>query len=63
MTKFFNFLNKLRRDTRGATAVEYAMIVGLVAIATIGTLTTLGTNLSGMFERISNSLQNVVTTK
>lgn len=63
MTKFSKILRRLRRDTRGATAVEYAMIVGLVAVATIGTLTTLGTNLGGMFERISTALPTAATTK
>lgn len=60
MTIFLNLVRRIRRDTRGATAVEYAMIVGLVAVATIGTLTTLGGNLSGMFSRISDSLPKIV---
>lgn len=56
MTHFFKYVQKLRSDRRGATAVEYAMIVGLVAIASLATLTTLGTNVNSMFSRLSTAL-------
>lgn len=48
-----NFLNKyfkaLAQDFRGATAIEYALIASLVAIAIIGSVSALGGNLGGIF--------------
>ena len=36
------FLKKLLRDTRGATAIEYGLIVALIVIAIIGALQGVG---------------------
>jgi pilus assembly protein Flp/PilA len=43
-------LSKLRED-KGATAVEYALIVGLIAIVIIAAVTLLGENISNAFSR------------
>jgi len=55
---FVKFQNKVvqLRDDRGATAVEYGLMVALIAIAIIVAVTTLGTKLSGLFTSVSNSL-------
>lgn len=52
-------LMKFLRDEDGVTAIEYGLIAGLVAIAIILALTTLGTDLSGLFGRISGKLSTV----
>lgn len=44
------------RDESGATAIEYGLIVGLIAVVIIGTLTALGTNITGLFEKISTAI-------
>ena len=44
------------RDQRGATMLEYGLLVGLVAIAAILAVTALGTALSSMFNDASNAL-------
>ena len=44
------------RGDRGATAVEYGLMVGLIAIVIIIAVTALGTNLSGLFTRVSTSV-------
>jgi len=41
----------------GATAIEYALIASLIAVAIIGALTTLGTKLSSTFSEVASSLQ------
>ena len=42
-----NLYNRLRyRDEEGQALVEYALILGLVAVVAIGALTTLGTNVT-----------------
>ena len=47
-----------RRD-RGATAVEYGLLVGLIAIAIIVAVTAFGTSLAGLFTNIKSKLPAV----
>jgi Flp pilus assembly pilin Flp len=47
-----------RRTERGASAVEYALLVGLIAVAIIGTVSTLGGRAKTSFHTISNTLPN-----
>jgi len=52
-----NFVSQpLRRDDRGATAVEYGLLVALIAAAIITIVTTLGKNLTTLFTTVSNAL-------
>ncbi len=46
MQKFFS-------NESGATAIEYALIAALIAVAIIGALTTLGDNTSSTFQKVS----------
>ena len=48
-------LHNVRRD-RGATAVEYGLMVALIAIVIIAAVTLLGGNLSGMFNDVATSI-------
>ncbi|MDT7710976.1 MAG: pilus assembly protein Flp/PilA [Pseudonocardiales bacterium] len=41
---------------RGASAVEYGLLVALIAIAIIVAVSLLGTNLSGIFDKTANSI-------
>lgn len=45
-----------RRGERGATAVEYGLMVALIAIVIIVAVTTLGTNLSNIFSSVANAI-------
>lgn len=60
MLKFFSFLQNFLSDRlsgdRGATAVEYGLIVALIAGAIIGTVTLLGTQIAGWFDTIRAGL-------
>jgi len=51
-----SFFAKFRSDDKGATAIEYGLIAALIAVAIIGTVTTLGTTLSTMFTNVSSHL-------
>ena len=44
------------RDDRGATAVEYGLIVSLIAVVLIGVLTVLGGNLVDRFTDIADAI-------
>jgi pilus assembly protein Flp/PilA len=52
MKKLMNFF----KDEEGATMVEYGLMVALIAAACVGTITILGTTLSGLFTTITGSL-------
>jgi pilus assembly protein Flp/PilA len=45
-------LTKLRSDDRGATAVEYGLIVALIAAALVAVATLLGSQISTMLGQI-----------
>ena len=38
------------KDEKGATAVEYGLLVGLIAVVILATVTTLGTAISQKFD-------------
>jgi pilus assembly protein Flp/PilA len=44
-------------DDRGATAIEYALISSLLALALVTALTQLGTRLSQEFSQVSAALK------
>ena len=43
-------------DESGVTAIEYALIAALIAVAIIGAVTTVGTNMTTVFGEISAQL-------
>ncbi len=47
---------KIRRDDTGATAVEYGLMVSLIAVVIIGAVTLIGTSLNGIFTTVAGSL-------
>lgn len=54
LTFLQNFLAEpLRRDDRGATAVEYGLILVFIAVVIIAGLTLLGGNLLALFNRVA----------
>ena len=46
------FANRLRRDQRGATAVEYGIMVSLIAVVIIVAVTLLGTTMKNTFNQV-----------
>ncbi len=49
------FLNLLR-NTRGATAIEYALIASLISVAAIAAFHNVGDGVLGKFNAVDNSL-------
>ncbi|MDB5480324.1 MAG: Flp/Fap pilin component [Caulobacteraceae bacterium] len=49
-------LRSLVGDTDGATAIEYGLIAGLIAVAIIAAVTLLGTDLSSLFGGIAGQV-------
>ncbi len=48
--------DRLSREEKGATAVEYGLMVGLIAVVIIVTVTTLGEQLDALFQTVSDAL-------
>jgi pilus assembly protein Flp/PilA len=44
------------RNDEGATAVEYGLMVALIAIVVITAVTLLGNNLSGLFQTVATKV-------
>ncbi len=49
-------MSALREEERGATAVEYGLIVALIAAIIIGIVGTLGGKISDNFNTVNNEL-------
>jgi pilus assembly protein Flp/PilA len=48
--------DRLEREEKGATAVEYGLMVGLIAVVIIGAVTLLGTELRELFTTVQTKL-------
>jgi Flp pilus assembly pilin Flp len=51
-------LRASRRSQRGATALEYALVLAFVAVAVLGALTQLGGELTGAIETVGGNVTN-----
>lgn len=54
-----NLIQRFWNDEEGATAIEYGLIAGLVAVGLVVALTALGTDLSTLFKGIADRLPDV----
>jgi len=50
--------DRVRREEKGATAVEYGLLVGLIAVAIITTLLLLGPQLDQLFQTVVGGLED-----
>jgi len=51
-----DMIQYFRDDQSGATAIEYGLIAGLIAVVIIASVTTIGTQLTAKFTSIANAL-------
>ena len=65
----FTYLNNmltlytgLRADNSGVTAIEYGLIAGLIAVAIVAVITTVGGDLTAVFTKVSTKLQSASST-
>ncbi|MCK8515214.1 Flp family type IVb pilin [Methylonatrum kenyense] len=52
-----NTLRRFVKDERGASAIEYALIAAMVAIALVTFVPEINAAVSGIFEQIRDALQ------
>ncbi len=48
--------SRFKSDEYGATAVEYALLAGLIGIALIGAVALMGDSVEGVFTEVGSSL-------
>ena len=51
-----SFARRFSREETGATAVEYGLIVGLIAVVIVVAVATLGGTLNGFFVKVNDTL-------
>ena len=51
-----HLIKRFVKDESGATAIEYGLIVALIAVVIITAITTVGTNLSTKFDSAATSI-------
>ena len=51
-----NFIRKMLKSEKGATAIEYGLISALIAVAAITAMTNIGTNLNSTFTNVADNL-------
>jgi pilus assembly protein Flp/PilA len=56
MKNLYNSIRTFAQDEEGATAVEYGMMIGLIAVAIIVTVAAIGTQLNTLFGKIKTCL-------
>lgn len=55
-TKVQALINSMRAEEEGATAVEYGLMVSLIAVVIITAVALIGTNLDTMFKGVAAKL-------
>jgi pilus assembly protein Flp/PilA len=61
MLKYFVYMQnlvarQLSGDDRGASAVEYGLLVALIAAVIVTAVTLIGTNLTSVFNKVANAI-------
>jgi pilus assembly protein Flp/PilA len=51
-----NFIRKMLKNDKGATAIEYGLIAALIAVAAITAMGNVGSSLNKTFNNVSTSM-------
>jgi pilus assembly protein Flp/PilA len=57
-TDMYNFLSRLGADKKGATVVEYGLIIALIIIAIVGAVNGVASTTTGMWNNVSSIVIN-----
>ncbi|MFJ6374827.1 Flp family type IVb pilin [Pseudarthrobacter oxydans] len=58
LSLYTNLMIRLRNEEKGATAVEYGIMVALIAVVIIVAVSTLGSNLTTLFTDVNTDIVN-----
>lgn len=56
-----NFIKNFIAEEDGVTAIEYGLIAALIAVAIVGVVSTVGTDLGEVFKKVSTNLTKAPT--
>ena len=56
MARLMNLATRVLKDEEGATVIEYALLVGLLAVVAIASVVLIGHHVYGAFERLKLDL-------
>ena len=56
LVRLYCFLSTLKANRKGVTAIEYAMMAALIAVALVGTIGALKNSIGNTFNAIGNAL-------
>lgn len=59
--QFVSLVKSFARDDRGATLIEYAILVGLISAAIVGLIVTMSGSITTIFTSISGHLSDAAT--
>ncbi len=51
-----NFIRKMLKSEKGATAIEYGLIAALIAVAAIAAMQNIGASLGTTFNTVANDM-------
>ncbi len=54
----FRLFRRLRKDNRGATAIEYGLIAAIISIAGVVSFIAMGDSLNRIFDTISTAINS-----
>lgn len=54
------FIDRFNRDERGATAIEYGLIIALIFLVILSALTAFGDTSTGIFNGAMNAIRNAM---
>lgn len=57
-TPVYRLLRSLKRDARGATAVEYGLIIAMIVLAIMVAINTVATRTNNMWMNVANKVNN-----
>jgi pilus assembly protein Flp/PilA len=53
-----NLFNRFVREEQGQDLIEYALLAGLISLASVTAITTLGTAIQGKFTAVGTAVTN-----
>ena len=56
-----NMIRNFFKDESGASAVEYGLLVALIAVVIIGAVTALGSSISKVFTGVADTIKTIPT--
>ncbi len=57
-----NFFKSLWREEEGQDLVEYSLLLAFIALAAVGVLTSVSTEVNGLWKTVNNSLSSASKT-